>query len=639
MVLPAARSGARAADVLILAALGALATTTALAPLTSNDVWLHLATGKWILSTGQVPRTEVFSFVAAGRPYIAHEWGSELLLACLHRLGGLPALMGFKVFMATLLAWGCYLMARWRRAAPALAGSLAGLFAFTAGAHLWVRPHLFTWAAALATVALLSASRRNRLWLGILFPLQVAWTNFHGGFILGPLLILAWALGEALRRWTRKPDAWPGRVALAGLAAALACLINPYGWKLVRLPFELTGSAVFMQAVYEWQSPFFSRYSTTTMFAGFLLLVILWLAGLARAGRRIDPCDLLVCAVAFLLAARMNRNVPLFMLLAAPFVAGMWAQPRWRIQPRLRRAFVPITLLLLLGASILLATAGYPYGRHRWRPRGTGTGPRVPEAACQYVETNKLTGHAFTTYENGAYVAWRLWPQVQIGMDSRNSVYGERLYLQYRQALESGAGLSTYMRRWPLDLAIVSHRGPFHRGPDRSSRRDFDLPHRGFLQSGRMVLVDFDDRSTVYVSNRPENAALIARDGFRLIHPVLLPAIFPEEDLSGAAQEAERAVERHPEALVTHWILANVYAQQRRADDALLQLHAMQGLERSTPYIWGVQGAMQAARLGLTGLLNLDRGDCPEARRALEEALRIAPAYRPARDLLGRLDC
>jgi tetratricopeptide (TPR) repeat protein len=199
--------------------------------------------------------------------------------------------------------------------------------------------------------------------------------------------------------------------------------------------------------------------------------------------------------------------------------------------------------------------------------------------------------------------------------------------------------MSAYLHTWPPDLAVVAHRGPFRRGLEPATDRDHDLPHRAFLASGRLALVDFDDVSAVYVARQPEREVLIARDGFRVIHPVLLPPVFPAEELPRAVAEAERAVARHPRALVARWILANAYAQSRRPEEALEQLAVLARLGPETAARWGVGSAMDAARLGLTGLMEWQAGRCQAARRALEEALRIDPDYGPARELLARLDC
>src|SRR5439155_13396261 len=50
----------------------------------------HLATGKLILETATIPRQDVFSFTAMGRPWIDYYWLFQVSAACLEIWGGLP---------------------------------------------------------------------------------------------------------------------------------------------------------------------------------------------------------------------------------------------------------------------------------------------------------------------------------------------------------------------------------------------------------------------------------------------------------------------------------------------------------------------------------------------------------------------
>jgi len=43
------------------------------------DIWWHLATGEWILRNGQLPRSEPFSWTAAGQGYVAYTWAFDIV--------------------------------------------------------------------------------------------------------------------------------------------------------------------------------------------------------------------------------------------------------------------------------------------------------------------------------------------------------------------------------------------------------------------------------------------------------------------------------------------------------------------------------------------------------------------------------
>src|SRR5579871_4035641 len=65
-----------------VAVFGALMAVFALAlkPVVDNDLFWHLATGRFIWATGHIPLVDPFSWTVPGRRWIAHEWLTELWL-------------------------------------------------------------------------------------------------------------------------------------------------------------------------------------------------------------------------------------------------------------------------------------------------------------------------------------------------------------------------------------------------------------------------------------------------------------------------------------------------------------------------------------------------------------------------------
>src|ERR1700733_9062050 len=60
---------------------------------TDPDVWWHLRTGQYIVEHTSVPHTDPFSYTRAGKPWVAHEWLTEVLLFETERVAGLGALI------------------------------------------------------------------------------------------------------------------------------------------------------------------------------------------------------------------------------------------------------------------------------------------------------------------------------------------------------------------------------------------------------------------------------------------------------------------------------------------------------------------------------------------------------------------
>ncbi|MFZ0760836.1 MAG: hypothetical protein WAM69_12885, partial [Candidatus Sulfotelmatobacter sp.] len=67
---------------------------------TDPDLWWHLKTGQYIAEHESVPHADLFSYTRAGKPWVTHEWLTELLLYEVERTAGWAGLI--LVFAAVL---------------------------------------------------------------------------------------------------------------------------------------------------------------------------------------------------------------------------------------------------------------------------------------------------------------------------------------------------------------------------------------------------------------------------------------------------------------------------------------------------------------------------------------------------------
>ena len=61
-------------------------------PLKDTDIYWHLRTGQIIRQTGQVPRTDIFTFTREGAPWIDLHWIFQVAVSWLYERGGVVAL-------------------------------------------------------------------------------------------------------------------------------------------------------------------------------------------------------------------------------------------------------------------------------------------------------------------------------------------------------------------------------------------------------------------------------------------------------------------------------------------------------------------------------------------------------------------
>jgi tetratricopeptide (TPR) repeat protein len=234
-------------------ALLACVATGALAPLSSNDVWIHLTTGRLILEEGEVPRTDRYSFTAAGNRYVAHEWLAATYYAFAERLSGVTGvIVAGKLLPAIALLGALYLAFRAARASPATFLPLSLLVLTLARHRIIVRPELFALLLAVALVWLLLRDRRlaraggSRRALLFAIPLAALWANLHGSFPIGVVLVLLFAAAGFAESvfWPR--DATAVRWRIAAVVAALLVA----GWLATLSPTVFGRPAAIAVAVF-----------------------------------------------------------------------------------------------------------------------------------------------------------------------------------------------------------------------------------------------------------------------------------------------------------------------------------------------------------------------------------------------------
>src|SRR5882672_3408607 len=84
-------------------------------PVDDPDIWWHLKTGQYILHGLSVPRTDIYSYTAAGNEWIAHEWLSETLMYIVYNLSGWIGL----IVLSSLITAAVFLFLARHSEAPA----------------------------------------------------------------------------------------------------------------------------------------------------------------------------------------------------------------------------------------------------------------------------------------------------------------------------------------------------------------------------------------------------------------------------------------------------------------------------------------------------------------------------------------
>ncbi|MBA3496326.1 MAG: hypothetical protein H0T86_04405 [Gemmatimonadales bacterium] len=403
-----------------------------------GDLLRHLRHGEWMLRHRALLHEDMFSFTRGGDPFVAFEYGSQLLYAAAHRIGGLS---GVAILASLLIAGSYALLARFllSRRADALLTYLVSIVSAILGAVHWTaRPHLFTLFAVMAMLFVLEpGERRPRLWL--LVPAYALWANVHGGFVFGLTLLGIYLAGSVAEWWGKRgtPGAADDVRYYAGALGAglLGSLLNPNGWGLHLHIIHFFGEPFLRDNTHEFLSPDFHG-------AGGKMLLISLLAVVASfalvPGRPTLPRLFLVLAnIAFALQAR--RNIQLYAATVFPILA-LHFDPAWRRLPDWRglRAIFErdarrgSNTIFIAGVTAVLCVLGVLHGRvgsldlvpDRLDPK------EFPVAAVAKARSARLQGRIFHDFVWGGYLLYA-WPEQRVFIDGGTDFYGPALMRTY----------------------------------------------------------------------------------------------------------------------------------------------------------------------------------------------------------------
>ncbi|KAB2954068.1 MAG: hypothetical protein F9K18_14035, partial [Thermoanaerobaculia bacterium] len=163
------------------------------------DIWWHLAIGREILAHLEVPRLDHWTVLGAGRAYHDSHWLFQAAAALAERVGGMAGVQALMVGLWALTLAAAYRIAR--RRLPVEGAALLTLAPLAAGLErILPRPELVTFAALAWFLVWLGGSDSWRpAGLARLALVQVAWTNAHGLFVLGPFAVGCHAAAEVWR--------------------------------------------------------------------------------------------------------------------------------------------------------------------------------------------------------------------------------------------------------------------------------------------------------------------------------------------------------------------------------------------------------------------------------------------------------
>lgn len=404
------------------------------------DYWWHIATGQYIVTEGRLPDADPFSYTSAmeenknifpewERFIIKQYWLAQVIMFEIFQNTGQTGIVLFRSFLLLLTLLTVYL--RLKNSGTSFHISFIFIFIlFTISTRsTGERPVLFSFLFTAVMLLILEEYRRGKGYkIFLAVPLMLLWSNLHGGFIIGNLIIVTYMVGEFLKIVFKKSPLIGREKAIFFGASSLALLssfINPMGWSSFFIAFSPKYN-IFIRDIQEWTSPWTMYRNKLRPFDySFAFLAIIFPLTLFVRNKRFDLNHFLLLSGFLYMSLNSARFVFFYAIIASMILAKesdtvlkslihrAWKEDKYN-------KFEYVLAVFALCSILIFMFGHFKYDKFRF---GMINKQTVPEAAVNFIKKNKLDGNMFNDYGYGGYITWRLYPEQKNFIDTRSLNY------------------------------------------------------------------------------------------------------------------------------------------------------------------------------------------------------------------------
>ncbi len=512
-------------------AVGVLVASLCWFKLSSLDTGFHVAYGRQFLDTGRIVTTDPFLVPSIVQPFINGNWGTQVVMALVERIGGATGLLVLRWALIAVVFLSMAVIVRWFTPEWSWVAWCWLVAALASYERFALRPELFGYAFMSLMLVVLIRGLRNWRGIVILGVLQAFWTNFSYYFLVGVMLTGSMLAGELMFKVAvrRKPAVGakpPSKAKLLGVAMLIqmaACVMNPWHvrgalhplatlrnleeQKVLSLAGDQTGGGAWA-VIDEFRQPFRflgSRPNYRTIDA-YLVLLAVGFVGLIVLFVRRRWSEGLAIALFLVMSVQMRRNIAQFAFVAAPLTAGALATvmpvswSRHRSVLWLRRGLVTATIVAALGWAWSVIDGRFYYVEHRInREPGMGYSARVNliNAARWLSAQNAVHVPVFVDLYSSSNVLPWLGGRLKTLVNTNTFAYPDAWL---RDVVEVGAGRidhRAFFDRHGVGAALL-HVAPDTESLVRALRADPDW-----------ALVYLDPHALIFLRRTPEQLSVV----------------------------------------------------------------------------------------------------------------------------------
>jgi hypothetical protein len=467
-------------------------TLNSFAPMMNQvDLGFQVAQGRWMVQHFAPYSHDTFNYPNLGHPVINEYLLFDLILYAAWSLGWwgpcLLTALAYVTLVAVLLR-----AAKGLRLQDSTSLAIAiGLMLLFFQVAFPLRPHLATYLGVTVLGVFLLRHRDAQNWI-VFWPmalLQVAWTNSHSGFVLGPAMVALFGVEVTVRQWLREKvfpvitaRTWAGVFSLI----FISCLINPYFVQRFYPPFfqdRLESIRAYVGEMEPLNGGMATIYGCLTLIA--VAVVVL---AMIRRGGAICFSFLLLALALYVQAQSVNKAWPSFGLFIPLLVLSTGAFSTISRRPASWPGVFAIFIAAVLVASVVVGRLDgqLDYSLQRqWHEYHVGRS-ELPLAAADWLKTEGLRGRLFHRCEDGGWLQLSGYDQGETFADTGFGKYDEAFIHEVGLVNERPALVPLLSKGYVPDFVVCNN-------------FCFQWPY--YLKREGWRIVSYDPNSSVWVRN------------------------------------------------------------------------------------------------------------------------------------------
>lgn len=498
-----------------------------------DDVFWHLATGRHIIETGSVPSQDIFGFTTEGQEWMPFEWGWDVITYGLYQIGGYDAISVLRTIIFLLIFGITYFILKRFKVSFNISLLIMGLMAFGIIDRLTPRPHIMSFLFFMLLLLIITDYKYFRHNYKVLYFIPLIfllWANIHMGIIAGMFLLGIFVVSEIINynkklksedyKVSTKPELM--RLLLIVLASFLVMFINPNSFQTYIYAYDHTQMKM-LETINEWRSPFDEMYSGSFVTIIYKIFLFSGLLVLYYAFKKKDWfIGLLVVGFAFYSVRAVRFTVDyiiitaVFLALSIDYILSLMKSRGFKEQ-----VLKGPVLKVLYGVFLIYCVFRLPSDKlyfenlRYYRIYGLGVdNDFIPVDMFEFMKEHNIPargGNVFNHFGTGGFFVWN-FPGEKNFIDSRN--LNDETYDLYNFVLTKSPGFEQKLNDYNIDYAV-------YLSPDlvRIPQEMQNSIVSYFVNNDEWKLVFWDDKSFLFVKNKPEYQEIIEKYNYKYLDP------------------------------------------------------------------------------------------------------------------------